>query len=90
MSGLVDNHPLSHDLPEFKAEIHALKTGDVRFAKGLDAYEVLDKEIVRIEQGIELRTDDELDALKMRRVQMKDELVRALRATKEGPDSGTI
>ncbi len=79
MSQFVDNHPLSRDLPEFKDAIHALKTTDAHFAKQMAAYEALDKEIVRAEQGIEFRKDEELDGLKMQRVHMKDSLVQMLK-----------
>lgn len=77
MSALVDHHPLARDLPELKASIHALKMTDAHFVHELDAYEALDKEIVRIEQGVESRSDDELEPLKVRRVHLKDALHRA-------------
>ncbi len=83
MSGLVDNHPLSRDFPEFKETIHALKTHDLHFAKQMEKYEALDKEIVRSEQGVEHLSDGELDTLKMQRVQLKDLLHQLL---KEGND----
>ncbi len=89
MSGLVDNHPLSRDLPELKDSIHALKLDDAHFAKELERYEALDKEIVRIEQGLELRTDDELEALKVQRVHLKDALYRrASEHAAEGSPTG--
>lgn len=78
MSLLVDNHPLARDLPELKEQIHALKISNTRFHKLMEQYEALDKLIVRVEQGLELRSDDELDALKMRRVEKKDELYAML------------
>jgi len=39
----------------------------------------LDKEIVRVEQGLEHRTDEELETLKMQRVRLKDDLYEQLR-----------
>lgn len=74
MSEFVDNHPLSRDFPEHKEHITKLKTGDAHFARLMAEYEVLDKEIVRSEQGLEFKEDLELDGLKMKRVQLKDEL----------------
>jgi len=82
MSGLVDNHPLARDLPEFREAIHQLKTNDNHFQKMMIKYEALDKEIVRAEQGVEHIDDLELDNMKMRRVSLKDELVEILRNTK--------
>ena len=78
MSQLVDNHPLARDLPEFKESIHSLKLSDAHFAKLVIEYESLDKEVVRVEQGVEIKSDSELDSLKMRRVHMKDTLYNML------------
>jgi len=75
MSGLVDNHPLSRDLPKFKEQIHSLKMENNHFSRLMDKYEELDKEIVRIEQGVEYRDDLTLDGMKSKRVHLKDELV---------------
>ena len=81
MSELVDNHPLARDLPEFKDAIRTLKGNDRHFARLLTHYEALDKEVVRLEQGVELASDQEIDALKLKRVQLKDELYGLLRAS---------
>ena len=86
MSGFVDHHPLARDLPEYKQDIHDLKTNDNHFSRLLERYEALDKEIVRAEQGLEHRPDLELDGLKMQRVELKDELAGLLRAHKMAED----
>lgn len=78
MSGLVDNHPLARDLPNYKKQIHTQKMENRHFANLLEKYEALDKEIVRIEQGVEHRDDLTLDGMKSQRVQLKDELVEIL------------
>lgn len=83
MSEFVDNHPLARDLPEFKESIHALKLDNNRFSKQMTTYEDLDKEIVRTEQGVDLKSDLELDALKMKRVHLKDELYQMLKDMKK-------
>lgn len=76
----VDKHPLATDFPELRDRIHALKTSDAHFAKLVTEYEALDREIIRIEEGIEHRSDEALEHLKMRRVQLKDELYAMLTA----------
>jgi uncharacterized protein YdcH (DUF465 family) len=81
MSKLVDNHPLSRDLPEFKDKIHDLKLENAHFRRLFDKYEALDKDIVRAEQRVENVDDLELDGLKMQRVQLKDELVGILKTS---------
>ncbi len=78
MSQLVDNHPLARDLPEHKEAIHNRKMNDAHFARLMEEYETLDKEIVRIEQGLEHVPDLELDGMKMKRVKMKDDLLSQL------------
>ncbi len=81
MSEFVDNHPLSRDFPEHKLHITTLKASDAHFAKLMAEYEIMDKEIVRVEQGLEIRDDLELDSLKMKRVQLKDTLFSMLENT---------
>lgn len=80
MSEYVDNHPLSRDLPEYREDVHELKTSDRHFSRLMEEYETLDKDIVRAEQGVEHRPDLELDGMKMQRVRLKDELVELLKA----------
>ena len=82
MSKLVDNHPLARDFPEFKDVIHNLKAGDLHFSKMLAKYEILDKQIVRAEQGVEHMSEAELESLKMDRVRMKDALYQMLKGLK--------
>ena len=79
MSQYVDNHSLAKDHPEYSKSIHQLKMTDAHFARILAQYEQLDKQIVRTEQGLEHLSDLDLDSLKMKRVQLKDDLVRQLR-----------
>lgn len=78
MSQFVDNHPLSRDLPEFKGTIHELKMKDAHFSRLMSEYESVDKEVVRAEQSVDLRKDEEIDTLKMTRVQLKDTLYQIL------------
>ena len=80
MSDYVDNHSLSQDLPEYREVIHELKMNSAHFARMMESYESLDKQIVRAEQGLEHYPDLELDAMKLKRVQIKDDLVRQIKA----------
>jgi uncharacterized protein YdcH (DUF465 family) len=82
MSQYVDNHSLAQDHPEFREAIHDMKTNNAHFSRLLSEYEKLDKEIVRLEQGLEHIADLELDALKLSRVQLKDDLVSQLRESR--------
>ena len=80
MSDYVDNHPLAQDLPTYRDAIHNLKINDAHFSHLLEKYEVLDKKIVRIEQGLEHITEPDLDSLKVERVNRKDSLVSYLKS----------
>lgn len=75
----VDHHPLIQDFPELRAELQRLRRDDPRFAEQADEYEVLDKRICRIEDGIELLDDASLAHLKQARVTLKDELAHQLK-----------
>ena len=76
----MDNEPhdLIHELPEYKDKIHALKVGDNYFRKLFDEYHVTNKEIHRIEQGVEVHADDYTEGLKKKRLHLKDSLVELL------------
>jgi uncharacterized protein len=76
-----DNHPLSHDFPEFKDKIHQLKMSNNHFARLHTEYEEVDKAVVRLETGVEHSSDAELEAKKLKRVHLKDELYALLKAS---------
>ena len=76
----VEKHTLANEFPEHRSRIHDLKIRDAHFAKMLMEYETLDREIIRVEEGIEHRSDEALEHLKMRRVRLKDQLYGMLTA----------
>ena len=76
----IEHHALINEFPQYKDLIHDLKMGNTHFAKLFDEYHHVDKEVVRIEQGIEARTDEYLEDQKKKRLQLKDQLYRLLQA----------
>lgn len=74
----IEHHDLAREFPEFRAEIHALKAADAHFARLFQEYQELDKQIIRMEENLELASDQTLEHLKRKRVHLKDELVRQL------------
>jgi hypothetical protein len=74
----VEHHALIKEFPEFRLRIHDLKTSDPEFKSLFDEFEVIDKEICRIEQDIEPSSDDRLEILKKKRVFLKDTLFHLL------------
>ena len=79
----VEHHALIKEFPEYREEIHVLKVGDPDFRELFDEYGRLDKEIYRIDQDIEPVSDELAKELKTKRVSLKDELYRRIRAFAE-------
>lgn len=74
----MEKHDLHHEFPEFNDKIHDLKTTNHHFRKLFDEYHVVNNDIHRIEQGAEATTDDVLNNLRLKRVQLKDQLYSQL------------
>ena len=73
-------HELADEFPEHKDRLHELKLSNRHFARLSDRYHVLNREIHRIEAGLEGVTDDHLEELKKARLALKDEIFTLLRA----------
>ena len=69
-----ENHDLVHEFPEHREKIHQLKIEDNHFARLFDEYHDIDREVRRIEQGVETPSDFYTEDLKKRRLGLKDEL----------------
>lgn len=76
----IEKHDLIHELPEYRDQIHTLKTSNQHFARLFDQYHELDHEVRRIEEGAETASDDYLEERKKLRLQLKDELFAMLKA----------
>lgn len=74
-----EHHDLIHEFPEYREKIHNLKMTNDHFKKLFDDYHKLDKEVYRVENDIEPRSDDAMEDLKKRRLALKDELFQILR-----------
>ena len=59
--------------------IRELKMHDRHFARLFDEYHELDREVRKIEDDVTPAADDVLDALRMRRVHLKDDLASMLK-----------
>ena len=74
----MEKHDLHHEFPQFEQKIHDLKISDNHFKRLFDEYHELDKEIYRIETGVENTSDEFLNKLRFKRVDLKDELYNIL------------
>lgn len=72
------HHDLVHEFPEYKDVIHTLKTTNNHFRRLFDEYHALDKEVINAEQEIETPSDAHMEALKKKRLALKDELFSML------------
>jgi hypothetical protein len=84
----VEHHPLVKDFPEKLEQLHKLRLEDPTFARKADQYEALDKQICRVEDGVETLDDATLNALKMDRVALKDDIARDLKRASGGSCCG--
>ena len=77
----IEKHDLLHEFPDHHHTIRHLKMNDNHFARLFDKYNELDLEVRKIEEGVENTSDDYLDARKLERVQLKDELFGLIKKT---------
>ncbi|MDF1851481.1 MAG: YdcH family protein [Verrucomicrobiales bacterium] len=70
----INHHPLTSEFPEHHDTIHQLKLNNAHFRKLMEEYEALDKEIFRMEEGIENPEDTVLTEEKKKRLSLKDQI----------------
>lgn len=76
---MLEKHDLIHELPEYKDQIHNLKTSNRHFERLFDEYHAVDHEVHRIESGAESTADEYLEERKKVRLKLKDELFGMLK-----------
>ena len=67
-------HELAEEFPDQIDKMHDLKMGNAHFAKLSEQYHVLNREIHRIETGVEPTSDTRETELRKKRVVLKDEI----------------
>ena len=68
------HHDLATEFPEFREQIHTLKTSNNHFAKLFDQYHEITREVYKMEAEVEPVTTEVEEEYKKRRLQLKDEL----------------
>lgn len=71
-------HDLLHEFPEHKERIHNLKMENNHFARLFNEYHELDHQIHRIQQEIETPSDAVAEELKLKRLHLKDDLLKMI------------
>lgn len=75
-------HELHDEFPDATAELHELKTSNEHFGKIATHYHEVNREIHRIEAGIDPASDDRTELLKKERLQLLDEVAKLIAATR--------
>lgn len=76
---MIERHSLVKEFPEYREQIHDLKMNDAHFHRLFDEYHNVDHEVIRIEDGVENTSDEYLEGLKRKRLQLKDKLYSMIR-----------
>jgi len=75
----LENHSLVNEFPEYREQIHQMKTSNNHFARLFDEYDQAEHAVHRIESGAEAASDERLETLKKQRLHLKDELFGMLK-----------
>ncbi|MEM8694643.1 MAG: DUF465 domain-containing protein [Pseudomonadota bacterium] len=67
-------HELAEEFPDHVDTLHELKVSNAHFAKLAEEYHTINREIHRIESGVEPATDERTIDLRKRRLELKDEI----------------
>ena len=67
-------HELAEEFPGDLEKLHELKLKNAHFVKLSDEYHVLNRQIHRIETGVEPTSDERQVVLRKRRMLLKDEI----------------
>lgn len=67
-------HELAQEFPEHLHKMHALKTGDTRFARLFDEYHDVNRAIHRAETDVEPVGDAHMENMRKQRMVLKDEI----------------
>ena len=75
----LEKHPLNEEFPEYQSLIQQLKEEDTSFAAMLSEYHELDRKVFRFEQHNQPISDQSLENMKYRRVDLKNRLYQRLK-----------
>ena len=67
-------HDLHSEFPDAAGALHTLKEGNPHFVKLADQYHDLNREIHRIDSGIDAASDDRTEQLKKERLAILDQV----------------
>ena len=62
----MEKHDLLHEFPEYQDKIHQLKIENNHFKKLFEEYDEIEHQILRINKGIEIMTDEAFKEIKVK------------------------
>jgi uncharacterized protein YdcH (DUF465 family) len=71
-------HELAEEFPDKVDRLHELKTSNAHFARLSDEYHLINREIHRIESGVEPSSDERSTDLRKQRLLLKDQIAAML------------
>ncbi|ALH95070.1 YdcH family protein [Acinetobacter equi] len=75
------NKKYKNMFPEFKDVIATLREDNPHFAKMFENHEELDKQIISLEQNPVNQINDNIEVLKRKKLKIKDEMYKILKAS---------
>lgn len=73
-------HDLPHEFPQYLEKMARLKASDAHFATLAEHYDAHNHTITQYEQGHTAMAEDQLEVLKKKRLDLKDQIYQRLRA----------
>ena len=73
------NHDLAHEFPQYLKKMQGLKASDAHFSTLVERYDAGNHTITQYEQGKEAISDEALEVLKKKRLELKDEIYLILK-----------
>lgn len=74
------NHDLAHEFASYLPVIEQLKSSDAHFASLVTRYETDNRTIASYEQGVGSIADEALEAMKKKRLLLKDEIYQRIKS----------
>ena len=73
-------HELASDFPEYAEKISQLRQNDAHFARMVDEYHTINRDVHRAETDVEPTSDDHMAEMRKQRMALKDQIYAALTA----------
>ncbi len=77
---LSEHHDISHEFPEYRSMLDALRATDKQFDALVAKHDYIDDEIRILEERQQPVSDEAMEKLKFERAALKDRIYQALRA----------